>query len=53
MGLLGNLIIKGVTTVARNSTIKTIGTAAVGIIDATTKKQNQKEDAVVKNGKIW
>ncbi|MGN1132585.1 MAG: zinc ribbon domain-containing protein [Ruminococcus sp.] len=49
MGLLGNLIVKGVATAARNSTIKAVGNAAVDVISATSQKQSQ-EDIVVKNG---
>lgn len=52
MGLLGNLIVKGVATAARNSTIKAVGNTAVDVISATSKKQSQ-EDIVVKNGIVF
>lgn len=53
MGLLGNLIVKGVSTVARNSTIKTVSNAAVDVISATSQKHAEKEDTVIKNGKVF
>lgn len=52
MGLIGNLIIKGVATAARNSTIKVAGNAAVDVISATSQKQSQ-EDIVFKNGIVF
>jgi len=53
MGILGNLIVKGVSTALTNSTIKTVGNATVGVIAATAQKQEGKEDAVVKNGVLY
>lgn len=57
MGLLGNIIAKGVATAATNSIIKTVGKTVgdttVGIIGATAQKQAQKEDAVIKNGTLY
>ena len=38
MGLLGNLIMKGVTTAARNSTIKAAGYALVEVMEAKAKR---------------
>lgn len=50
MSLLSGIIAKGVLTAAKNSTIKAVGSATVGIIDATARKQQGKEDVVIKNG---
>lgn len=50
MGLLGNIIAKGVAAAARNSTIKAIGDVTENIISTATKAQNEKEDIVVKDG---
>lgn len=51
MGLLGNIIAKGVVTAARNSTIKAVGNATATVINA--KNQTEKEDVVVKNGTVF
>ncbi len=50
MGLLTSLIIKGVTTAAAKSTIKTVGKTAIEVIDAKSKSEAQKDNSVVKNG---
>lgn len=58
MGLLGNIISKGVTTAARNSTIKAVGNAATNVIatkanasgSGVASNDNDKDDVVVKNG---
>ena len=49
MGLLGYII----ATVAAKSIIKTVGSTTIDVIDATAKKQAEKESAVVKNGKLY
>ena len=53
MGLLTSIIAKGVVTAARNSTIKAVGDATVGVIGATAKRNSEKEDFVVKNGTLF
>ena len=53
MGLIGNLIAKGVATAATKSIIKTVGNTTVDVIAATAQKQAQKDDAVEKNGKLY
>ena len=53
MGFLGDLIVKGITTAARNSTIKVIGDATVDVIAAAAQKEANKDDSVVKNGKLY
>lgn len=50
MGLLGNIISKGIATAARNSTIKTVGNAAANVIVTKTSASAEKDDIVVKNG---
>ena len=50
MGLLGGIIAKGVITAARNSTIRAVGEATVGVIAATASKPSAKEDVTFKNG---
>lgn len=50
MGLLSNIIAKGVATAARNSTIKAVGEVATDVIYAKAKNSTEKEDVVVKNG---
>ena len=50
MGLLGDIIAKGIATAAKNSTIKAVGDAATNVIVASAERQNEKEDVVVKNG---
>ena len=49
MGLIGNLILKGVATAARNSTIKAVGEAAVSVIDAQSKNRRKKQTIVINN----
>ena len=53
MGLIGNLIAKGVATAATKSVIKTVGNTTVDVIAATAQKQAQKDDAVERNGKLY
>lgn len=53
MGLIGNLIAKGVATAATKSIIKSVGNTTVDVIAATAQKQAQKDDAVEKNGKLY
>ena len=52
MGLLGNIIAKGVMTAARNSTIKAVGDVAVNVIATKTSNSVEKEDVIEKNGVI-
>lgn len=52
MGLLGNIIAKGVTTAATNSTIKAVGNAAANVIATGASKSSTKEDVTVKNGVV-
>lgn len=52
MGLLGNIIAKGVVTAAKNSTIKAVGDAAATVITAKVNTPTEKDDIVVKNGVI-
>ena len=53
MGLLSNIIIKGVSTAARNATIKAVGNATMNIISAKASTQEQADDAVIKNGNLY
>lgn len=53
MGLIGNLISKGVATAATKSIIKTVGSTTVEVISATAQKQTQKDDAIEKSGKLY
>lgn len=53
MGLLANIIAKGISTAATKSIIKTVGDTTVDVIAATAQKQAQKDDAVEKNGKLY
>ena len=53
MGLLSYIIAKGVQTAAAKSIIKTVGYTTLDVIDATAKKNAQKDDAVVKKGKLY
>ena len=53
VGILKYLVVKSVSTAARNSTIKTVGKAAVDIIAANSHKPTVKESAVVKNGMLY
>lgn len=50
MGILSNIIIKGISTAARNSTIRVAGEATANIIAAKSDEYSKKEDIVVKNG---
>ena len=50
MGLLGNIIAKGVVTAAKNSTIRAVGDAAANVIATKANNQTEKDDIVVKNG---
>lgn len=52
MGLLGHIITKGVTTAARNSTIRAVGNAATQVIVTKANNPTEKEDMVVKNGVV-
>lgn len=50
MGLLGNIIAKGVMTAATNSTIKAVGDATATVIATKASNRAEKDDIVVKNG---
>lgn len=52
MGLLGNIIAKGVVTAAKNSTIRAVGDAAATVIATKANNPTEKDDVVVKNGVI-
>ena len=52
MGLLGHIITKGVTTAARNSTIKAVGNAATQVMVAKANNSLENENMVVKNGVV-
>lgn len=53
MGLLGNIVAKSVSTIARNSTIKAVGNAVSDVVSAVAKNHECKDDAVVKNGTLY
>ncbi len=53
MGLLSAIILKGVTTAARNSTIKAVGRATTEVMVAKALATEPKEDAVIKCGKLY
>lgn len=52
MGLLGNIIAKGVVTAAKNSTIRAVGDAAATVIATGANSKSAKEDITVKNGVV-
>lgn len=52
MGLLGNIIAKGVMTAAKNSTIRAVGDAAATVIVAKASNPSEKSDVVVKSGVV-
>lgn len=52
MGLLGSIIAKGVTTAAKNSTIRAVGSAAATVIASKASSPSEKSDVVVKNGVV-
>ena len=52
MGLFGSIIAKGVTTAAKNSTIRAVGSAAATVIASKANNASEKSDIVVKNGVV-
>ena len=53
MGLFSTIIVKGVTTAATKSIIKTVGNTTLDVIAATAQQQALKDDAVEKNGRLY